>query len=218
MYGGVIIALLLIAVIESRLSKLTKLLIENFEKELCEAFRFCEGLKLPKREYQGKILYPCIMAKEPCFVYEEKGFFAPAPANLITGQEQDIKYLTGLLNSTFIYFAMRSFYMGGGIDGELKTNNLLKLPVPQITESNKPLCDQIIKCVEKILEIKACHTEALAEVSKNTESKKDISPTAQYDKADSTLDTKELESQIDSLVYTLYNLTNDEIEIIDSKT
>nr|WP_232263988.1 class I SAM-dependent DNA methyltransferase [Helicobacter pylori] len=30
-----------------------------------------------------KIVYPCIMAKEPCFVYEEKGFYAPAPANII---------------------------------------------------------------------------------------------------------------------------------------
>ena len=167
------------------------MLIENFEKELCEAFRFCDGLKLPKREYQGKILYPCIMAKEPCFVYEEKGFFAPAPANLITGQEQDIKYLTGLLNSTFIYFAMRSFYMGGGIDGELKTNNLLKLPIPKITESNQPLANEIIKCVDKILESKA---------------------------KDSALDTSKLESKLDSLVYKLYNLTNDEIEIIDSKT
>ena len=131
------------------------------------------------------------MAKKPCFVYEEKGFFAPAPANLITGQEQDIKYLTGLLNSTFIYFAMRSFYMGGGIDGELKTNNLLKLPIPQITESNQPLANEIIKCVEQILSLK---------------------------KVDSSNDTAELESTIDSLVYDLYNLTNDEIAIIDSKT
>ena len=95
------------------------------------------------------------------------------------------------------------------------------------------MCDEIIKCVEKILEIKACHTEALAEVSKNTESKKDFSPFSkaqndkveivqydkrkklQYDKADSAFDTKELESQIDSLVYKLYNLTNDEIENIE---
>uniref|UniRef100_UPI0025582A2F hypothetical protein n=1 Tax=Helicobacter bilis TaxID=37372 RepID=UPI0025582A2F len=93
--------------------------------------------------------------------------------------------------------------------------------------------DEIIKCVEKILEIKACHTEALAEVSKNPESKKDISPTAQYDKveivqydkrkklqydkADSTLDTSKLESKLDSLVYKLYNLTNDEIEIIENR-
>lgn len=131
------------------------------------------------------------MAKEPCFVYEEKGFFAPAPANLITGQEQDIKYLTGLLNSTFIYFAMRSFYMGGGIDGELKTNNLLKLPIPKITESNKPLCDEIIKCVEQILSLQG-EPEAIHK------------------------DTKELESKIDSLVYKLYNLSNDEIATIES--
>ncbi|MDY5950314.1 MAG: hypothetical protein SPJ16_03880, partial [Helicobacter sp.] len=79
--------------------------------------------------------------------------------------------------------------------------------------------NEIIKCVDKILEIKACHTEALAEVSKNTESKKDFLPfsKAQNDKADSTLDTSKLESQIDSLVYTLYNLTNDEIEIVENK-
>ncbi|WP_300448539.1 hypothetical protein [uncultured Helicobacter sp.] len=81
------------------------------------------------------------------------------------------------------------------------------------------MCGEIIKCVDKILEIKACHTEALAEVSKNTESKKDFSPfsKAQNDKADSALDTSKLESKLDSLVYTLYNLTKDEIEIIKGK-
>lgn len=44
-----------------------------------------------------------------------------------------------------------------------------QLPIPQITESNKPLCDEIIKCVDKILESKA---------------------------KDSTLDTSKLESQL----------------------
>ncbi len=73
-----------------------------------------------------KIVYPCIMAKEPCFVYEEKGFYAPAPANIVTGDKIEIKYITALLNSKCIYFAMRKFYMGGGIEGELKTNNLEK--------------------------------------------------------------------------------------------
>lgn len=86
-----------------------------------------------------------------------------------------------------------------------------------IDSANKALSDEIIKCVDKILEIKACHTEALAEVSKNTESKKDISPTAQYDKADSSPDTSKLESKIDSLVYRLYNPTDDEIKIIENK-
>lgn len=62
--------------------------------------------------------------------------------------------------------------------------------LPKITESNKSLCDEIIKCVDKILESKA---------------------------KDFALDTSKLESQIDSLVYKPYNLTNDEIEIIERK-
>ena len=96
------------------------------------------------------------------------------------------------------------------------------------------MCGEIIKCVDKILEIKACHTEALAEVSKNTEtelvilsdseksknteSKKYFSPfsKAQNDKVEYTKnDTSKLESKLDSLVYKLYNLTNDEIENIE---
>lgn len=84
-----------------------------------------------------KIVYPCIMAKEPCFVYEEKGFYAPAPANIITGDKIEIKYITALLNSKCIYFAMRKFYMGGGIEGELKTNNLEKYPFPKSLKKTK---------------------------------------------------------------------------------
>ncbi|RDU63554.1 TaqI-like C-terminal specificity domain-containing protein [Helicobacter sp. MIT 14-3879] len=143
-----------------------------------------------KGKYQGKILYPCIMASEPCFVYEKNGFFAPAPANIITGKENEMKYLTGLLNSQCVYFAMRRFYMGGGIEGELKTNNLLKLPIPQITKSNQKIVDKIITLVDKILESKA---------------------------KDSTTNTSKLESKIDILVYELYNLTNEEIKIIEGK-
>ncbi|GAA7387865.1 class I SAM-dependent DNA methyltransferase [Helicobacter pylori] len=136
-----------------------------------------------------KIVYPCIMAKEPCFVYEEKGFYAPAPANIITGDKIEIKYITALLNSKCIYFAMRKFYMGGGIEGELKTNNLEKIPIPQITKSNKPTADKIIALVDKILQSK---------------------------EKDPKANTQELEKEIDALVYQLYNLTDEEIKIIEN--
>ncbi|WQX89691.1 class I SAM-dependent DNA methyltransferase [Helicobacter pylori] len=135
-----------------------------------------------------KIVYPCIMAKEPCFVYEEKGFYAPAPANIITGDKIEIKYLTALLNSKCIYFAMRKFYMGGGIEGELKTNNLEKIPIPQITHKNQELAHKIIALVDKILVLKAKDPKA---------------------------NTQELEKEIDALVYQLYNLTDEEIKIIE---
>ena len=151
-----------------------------------------------------------------------KGYYG-GKVNILHNFKVDKRFLLGILNSKLMsYFYSKKYFashMQGGAFG-FDTISVGNLPIPQITESNKPLCDEIIKCVEKILEIKACHTEALAEVSKNTESKKDFSPfsKAQNDKADSTLDTSKLESKIDSLVYKLYNLTNDEIEIIDSKT
>ncbi|MGN8493005.1 DUF7149 domain-containing protein [Helicobacter pylori] len=135
-----------------------------------------------------KIVYPCIMAKEPCFVYEEKGFYAPAPANIITGDKIEIKYITALLNSKCIYFAMRKFYMGGGIEGELKTNNLEKIPIPKITEKNQELADKITDGAKQILALKAKDPKA---------------------------NTQELEKEIDALVYWLYNLTDEEIKIIE---
>ncbi|WQX00837.1 class I SAM-dependent DNA methyltransferase [Helicobacter pylori] len=136
-----------------------------------------------------KIVYPCIMAKEPCFVYEEKGFYAPAPANIITGDKIEIKYITALLNSKCIYFAMRKFYMGGGIEGELKTNNLEKIPIPQITEKNQELADKITDGVKQILALK---------------------------EKDPKANTQRLEKEIDALVYRLYNLTDEEIKIIEN--
>ncbi len=136
-----------------------------------------------------KIVYPCIMAKEPCFVYEEKGFYAPAPANIITGDKIEIKYITALLNSKCIYFAMRKFYMGGGIEGELKTNNLEKIPIPKITPQNQKLARKITDCAKAILEAK---------------------------EKDPKANTQKLEKEIDALVYQLYNLTDAEIKIIEA--
>ena len=59
-----------------------------------------------------------------------------------------------------------------------------------IDSTNKALSDEIISLVEQILQSKV---------------------------KDPTKDTKELESKIDSLVYKLYHLTNDEIKIIEGK-
>ncbi|GAA7144149.1 type II restriction endonuclease Eco57I subunit R [Helicobacter pylori] len=136
-----------------------------------------------------KIVYPCIMAKEPCFVYEEKGFYAPAPANIITGDKIEVKYITALLNSKCIYFAMRKFYMGGGIEGELKTNNLEKIPIPKITPQNQELARKITDGAKQILALK---------------------------EKDPKANTQELEKEIDALVYRLYNLTDEEIKIIEN--
>ena len=106
---------------------------------------------------------------------------------------KEAKFLVGILNSRIIDWLFR----------KTSTNNhcnkyeLESLPIPKITESNKPLANEIIKCVEQILSLRA---EAL-------------SPSLRGE-AEAIHKQKELESKIDSLAYKLYNLTNDEIQTI----
>ncbi|EOA7282045.1 class I SAM-dependent DNA methyltransferase [Campylobacter jejuni] len=137
-----------------------------------------------------KIVYPCIMAKEPCFSYETSFAFAMAPANIITSNSDILKYILAFLNSDFIYLMLRKFYMGGGIEGELKTNNLEKLPIPKINSKNQKLADEFINLVDEILKAK---------------------------EQDKNANTQELENKINSLVYKLYNLTEEDIKIIEGK-
>lgn len=119
----------------------------NIEKELSKN-RSSKSKGLYKRDDQGdywwelrsckymdefnkqKIIYPCIMSKSPSFILDEKAeFYTIAPGNIITGKH--LKFLNACLNSSVFYFALRKYYMGGGIEGELKTNRLLILPVPK---------------------------------------------------------------------------------------
>nr|WP_233706167.1 TaqI-like C-terminal specificity domain-containing protein [Helicobacter bilis] len=140
-------------------------------------------------EFEKEKIVWAEMTDSPCFIYDNKGMYINQTCYFIPRND---KYLCAVLNSRLIYFYMKQIASGLG-NGALRwiKQFIENLPIPQITESNKPLCDEIIKCVDKILESKA---------------------------KDSALDTSKLESKLDSLVYKLYNLTNDEIAIIDSKT
>ncbi|ECH5512236.1 class I SAM-dependent DNA methyltransferase [Campylobacter coli] len=137
-----------------------------------------------------KIVYPCIMAKEPCFSYETSFAFAMAPANIITSNSDILKYILAFLNSDFIYLMLRKFYMGGGIEGELKTNNLEKLPIPKINSKNQKLADELINLVDEILKAK---------------------------EQDKNANTSPLEEKINNMVYKIYNLTEEEIKTIEGK-
>jgi len=130
-----------------------------------------------------KIIYPCIMSKESSFAFDSLKLYPPAPANIISGK--NIKYLLAVLNSKLIYFSFKKYYMGGGINGELKTNNLLRTPIPKISkEAQKPF--EIL--VNKIIKQK-----------ENDE------------------DTQELETELDNMIYKLYGLNNDEIDIVEGR-
>ena len=78
--------------------------------------------------YERKIVFPAIMSNDAPFAIDNDGHTIIAPGNTITG---NIHYDNLLLYLTTIgYWALRRFYMGGGIEGELKVNRLQLLPVP----------------------------------------------------------------------------------------
>ncbi|MCQ2893950.1 Eco57I restriction-modification methylase domain-containing protein [Helicobacter pylori] len=100
--------------------------------------------------------------------------------------------ILGVLNSNFMsWYARENFkdkHMSGGYLG-LNKGNLEKLPMFELTKSNKPTADKIIVLVDKILQAKAKDPKA---------------------------NTQELEKEIDALVYQLYNLTDEEIKTIEN--
>ncbi|QDY57111.1 restriction endonuclease [Helicobacter pylori] len=99
--------------------------------------------------------------------------------------------ILGVLNSSFMsWYARENFkdkHMSGGYLG-LNKGNLEKLPMFELTKSNKPTADKIIALVDKILALK---------------------------EKDPKANTQGLEKEIDALVYQLYNLTDEEIKTIE---
>ncbi|OOC18095.1 restriction endonuclease [Helicobacter pylori] len=100
--------------------------------------------------------------------------------------------ILGVLNSSFMsWYARENFkdkHMSGGYLG-LNKGNLEKLPMFELTKSNKPTADKIIALVDKILQSK---------------------------EKDPKANTQKLEKEIDALVYRLYNLTDEEIKTIEN--
>ncbi|EMG93873.1 Eco57I restriction endonuclease [Helicobacter pylori GAM119Bi] len=126
------------------------------------------------------------MTDEPRFIYDNKGFLTNQTCYFIA---RDDKYLFAILNSKVIYFFMRQIAsnLGEGAFRWIK-QFIERLPIPKITEKNQELADKITDCTEQILQSKAKDPKA---------------------------NTQELEKEIDALVYQLYNLTDEEIKIIE---
>ncbi len=126
------------------------------------------------------------MTDEPRFIYDNKGFLTNQICYFIA---RDDKYLFAILNSKVMYFFMRQMAsnLGEGAFRWIK-QFIERLPIPQITEKNQELADKIIALVDKILQAK---------------------------EKDPKANTQKLEKEIDALVYRLYNLTDEEIKIIE---
>lgn len=113
-------------------------------------------------------------------------FIANSVNNLTYQTSYPVKLLLALFNSKLLNFIFKATSTSSNVNGY----EVDALPLPQFSESNAELQNEIISLVDQILSAK---------------------------KANHTADTSAMEAEIDDLVYALYGLTEEEIKIVEGK-
>lgn len=120
------------------------------------------------------------------FAYDNKGHYLPSNGYILTSTDLSIKYLLAVMNS-----ALMEFYFGfigimtAGGAYTLKYETVIEFPIKKVS---KRIQNSFIKLVDKILYIKNEDTQA---------------------------DVESLEQTIDVMVYKLYELSYEEVRVID---
>ncbi|ENU2526463.1 class I SAM-dependent DNA methyltransferase [Campylobacter coli] len=140
-----------------------------------------------------KIVYPN-MNKEFIAFFDNEFFLLNQKCFILSHQsnnKKELLYLTALLNSNVNFYYFKQIGAKLGASGyEMSKIFVEKLPIPKINSKNQKLADELINLVDKILKAK---------------------------EQDKNANTQELENKINSIVYKLYNLTEEEIKIIEGK-
>ncbi|WP_165786850.1 Eco57I restriction-modification methylase domain-containing protein [Aliarcobacter cryaerophilus] len=160
---------------------------------------------------QEKIIFSKA-SKDTVFYYDKQHFYIDVTAYIISGN--NLKYIISILNSLFFKTQFYKFYSGGGIDGEMTIFTLKEFPIPKIDEeSQKPfinLVDEILEAKQKIKDYKPLLDEAI----KNNNFDREIALKKELENLENICTTNE--KIIDQMVYKLYDLTPDEIKIVEN--
>lgn len=112
-------------------------------------------------------------------------------AFMVGNSKNELKYLLGFLNSSLIFYYFKNIGHLYSDKGFLLSNQYVeKFPIPKINSKNEKLANELISLVDEILVLK---------------------------EQDKNANTKTQEDKINSIVYKLYNLNEEEIKIIENK-
>jgi adenine-specific DNA-methyltransferase len=148
-----------------------------------------------ERFFKGEKIIAFRKCVEPTFTYTDFDCYVSAAFYVIKTNRFNMKYLTGLLNSKLIAFWLKHKGKMQGNIYQIDKEPLLNIPIPPITKETQPLADQIVQKVDEILTL----TQS-SDYETNQEKQQKV---------------KELEREIDKLVYKLYDLTEEEIRLIE---
>ncbi|WP_065840493.1 Eco57I restriction-modification methylase domain-containing protein [Campylobacter fetus] len=164
-----------------------------------------------------KIIYSEIVREPQFYLDNNEHFFAEATSFILTAQNDSInlRYLTGLLHSNLVTFAFKKWYAGGGLGSgyRYKKQYLENLPIPKVTNENKTTADEIINLVEQILSSNEKINKYEKYLNKLNLDEK-IEAKEQIEILENII--KLSDEKIENLVYKLYNLTDEEVKIIQN--
>lgn len=131
---------------------------------------------------------------DSAFTILHKGLYLNAPANLMLSKTLNIYYLLGCLNSSIFNWEFKRHGIFLGSAYEWKKQYVEQIHIPLISQGSADLQEQVVEKVKAILEIK---------------------------KRDAKSSTFDLENQINQIIYKIYHLNEEEINVIeksDTKT
>lgn len=131
------------------------------------------------------------VTQEPSFILENECVLLDSMAFMVGNSKNELKYLLGFLNSSLIFYYFKNIGHLYSDKGFLLSNQYVeKFPIPKINSKNEKLANELVSLVDEILKAK---------------------------EQDKKADTKTQEDKINSIVYKLYNLNEEEIKIIENK-
>lgn len=136
----------------------------------------------------SKIICQRKCAELPIFSYSDGECYLTQTFNIIKTNRVNLRYLTGLLNSRLIAFWLRNRGKMQGLNYQLDKEPLQQIP---IAVPEIEVQTRIGRIVEEIISRKSVNENA---------------------------SIQDLENQIDNIVYHLYDLTYDEVLIVDHET
>lgn len=147
---------------------------------------------IDKKYFLGEKIFLREIALRPTATYDSEGYFCLNKAYVVClkNENDNLKYILGLLNSKLIAYFFEKKYGDLRVGGgylQFKKQFTSKIPIIIRDDS---FCESITKLVNKILSIK---------------------------RDDSKSNTKDLEDEIDTLVYKLYDLNEEEIKIVEGE-
>jgi adenine-specific DNA-methyltransferase len=147
------------------------------------------GLHRSREEYffKGEKIVSLRKCAKPAFTYTDFDCYVSQTFYVIKSTRIDLKYLTGLLNSKLIAFWLKHKGKMQGHQYQIDKEPILGLPILKATVQNEK---KISSLVDQILSLKQNNPSA---------------------------DATALEQEIDQMVYKLYDLTPEEIAIVEGK-